>query len=98
MNTTGSDLNIISPFVNLSRVPFRLDDAEDARHGYMFLNNRVDIRVRRDAAARYLDEESHLLRRNGTLNVGSIVPKRFVSTEDARAFRMYNTGAKMCSL
>jgi hypothetical protein len=49
-------------------VPFRLDDAEDARYGHILLNNSVDIRVWQDAAGRYLDEEGHLLRIIGTLN------------------------------
>ena len=54
--------------MNLSRVPFRLDDAEDVRYGHILLNNTVDIPVRQDAAGRYLDEDGHLLRRIGTLN------------------------------
>jgi hypothetical protein len=54
INTTDSDLNITPLFVNVSRVPFRLDAAEDARYGHIHYN-AVDIRVRQDAAGRYLD-------------------------------------------
>ena len=82
----NSDLNITSLFAKISRTLFRLDDAEDARHGHILLINSVDNRVRQDATERYIDEEGHLLRRIGTLNarVGRFkCAKICVSTEDA---------------
>jgi hypothetical protein len=98
---TDPDLNITPLFAKISRVPFRLDDVEDARYGHILLNNSVDIRVRQDAAGQYLDEEGHLLRRIGTLNAKVDrfkCAKRCVSTEDAEAFTTCDTGTEMRSL
>ena len=62
--STDSDLNI-TPFANLSRMPFKLGDAEDARHAHISLNNSVDIFVQQDAVGRYLHEEAIYCVRSG---------------------------------
>jgi hypothetical protein len=64
--------DITPPFAYLFRTLFRLDDAEDALYSHILLNIYVDVRVRWYAAARYLDKQSPLLRRNGALKNANI--------------------------